>query len=138
MPLQFGAGQRAQADFLGQRHVALHLAVNLQIGQALLYQRQRRAHFVRGGRVATAEAGVRQHGDLGNNAEATDLFRRQYRGFGDLLGAGVEGDVGVANKYRALGQQQRVHRGILIYSRALADHMIDIAQMPSVLAEYAA
>ena len=74
------------------------------------------AHFLRGGAVAAAEAGVRQHRGFRRDAEAAYLFRGKHRRFGDLFGRRIKSDISIADEHRALGQQQRVHRRIMVHS----------------------
>ena len=78
-----------------ERGVAVHLAVDLELGRALAQQRQRRAHLARRRRIAAAEARVRQQRHLGLEAEAAHLLGGQQRDLGELLGGRVDVDVGV-------------------------------------------
>jgi hypothetical protein len=72
-----------------QRHVAVHLAVDLQPGRLLAQQRQRARIFTALGLVAGAEVGVRQQRRLGLDAEAAHLLGGHHGDLGQLLGRRV-------------------------------------------------
>ncbi len=130
--------ERGAAHLVGERRIAVHLAVDLEFGRTRLDQRQRLAHFHRGGPVAGAEARMRQQRRLGRDAEAAYFLRREHRHLGHLLRRGIEIDVGVADEHRALGQQEHVHRVVVLHPRPQADHLVDIVQMQGMCAEGAA
>ena len=116
----------------------MHFAVDLEFRGTRLDQRQRLAHLQRRGLVAGAEARMRQQGCLGRDAEAADFFRGQNRHLGHLLRARFIVDIGVADEHRAFGQQEHVHRVVILHARPQPDHLVDILQVRGVGAEGAA
>ena len=72
---------------------------------------------------------MRQQGHLGHHAEAAHLLGRQYRHLGNLFGARIGIDIGVADEHRALGQHQHVHGIEVLHAGTATDHLIDIIQM---------
>ena len=72
--------------------------------------------FVADGCVARAEARMRQQRDLRRDAEAADLLGREQRDLGELLGRRIGIDVGVGDEHGAVGQHQRVHRGVGLHA----------------------
>ena len=110
-----------QADFLVERRIAVHFPLDFQLRRALLENFARLAHLQRGRVARTAEIGMRQKRDLWGDPEALDLVGRHHRDLRNLLRGRVRIDVGIADKQRAVGQDQHVHRGELIDTLAQAD-----------------
>ena len=85
--------------------------------------------FTRRRRVGAAEARVRQQRDARRHAEAPHLLGGEQRHLGDLLGARVAVDVGVADEELPPGQHQHLHRGQRLRAVAQADHVAHVAQV---------
>ena len=80
--------EHPQADLLGERRVAVHLAVDLELGRALGDQRERLRIFAAEGMSIEPKFERRQQRHLGRDAEAADLLGGEQRHLGDVLGVG--------------------------------------------------
>ena len=73
---------------------------------------------------------MRQQRDFRHQAEALHHFRRAQRDLRQFRGGGVQVDVRIDDEHLARRQYQRVHRGVHRGSRRLADHAVDVLQVP--------
>ncbi len=126
------------ADIVGERGIAVHFALHLQVRRALIEDRERLLHLSRRGQVHRAEIRGRQQRHLGHDAEAPDLLGGEDRHFGDMRGVRIRRDVGIADEHRAVGQDQRVHRRVVPDAGPPPDHLVDVLQVQRVRAEGAA
>ncbi len=72
---------------------------------------------------------MRQQGCAWLDAEAQHFFRCQDRDFRQLLGSRIFVDMGIDQYQLAVGQDQRIHRGVDIHAFATAQHFVDVVQM---------
>ena len=117
-----------------KREFALHLALDLELGRQPADRLERLAHLHRRGGIRAAEIRMRQERDLGHHAEAAHLARRQHRHLGDLLGVGVESDVGVGHEVDAFGEHQHLQRRRRANALAKADDVEHMAQVLTMAA----
>jgi hypothetical protein len=85
-----------------------------------------------------AEGRMREQRDLRLHAEIADLLGGKQCHVGQLLGARVVVDIGVADEDGALRQHQQVHRVIAIEAVLGADHALHVFAMRFVAPEGAA
>jgi hypothetical protein len=98
------------AQRLGQRDVGTHFAIDGEIGRPRLYQLERIAHLLRGGRIGGPEVRVRDERDARFQPKALDLLGREQRHVRDLLCGRVDVDGRVAHEKLPVGQDQHLHR----------------------------
>ena len=125
------------AQLLGQGGIAAHLAFHFQIRGALADQFQGLGHLARLRRRVRAETGMRQQRYLRWH-EAGDFLGGEQGDFGDLLGAGIGVEVGIAEEQRSVGSDQHVHRRRGFHARAQADDVEYILDVVGVAADQAA
>ena len=75
---------------------------------------------------------------LVGDAETVDLIGRHQRHFSNFVGTWILIDVRIADKQRTCRQHQVIHRRQRTDALALADHLIDDAEMMAELAGHAA
>jgi hypothetical protein len=94
--------------------------------------------FLADGSSDVPKTRMRQQRDLGDDAEALDLFGGEQGDLRDLVGRRVRVDVGVGDEHRAGRQHHRVHGSVIPYAAAQTKHLVDVAQMLLVRAEHPA
>src|SRR5690606_29022282 len=109
--------------------VGVHLAIDFQLGSTLGNNLPCKCHFF--GRLGdtAAKVGVREQGNLGNHAKAANLCCSLDGHVGNLFGAGVFVNVGVADEQGVLGQHQHVHGGVGLGAITQTDNFIDVSQL---------
>src|SRR5258708_19755925 len=127
-------GEDAGADLLRDRRIAMHFAIDFEERRTFVEDGQRLAHLARTRRVGTAEIGMRQQRDLWFDAKMANRLGGPQRGLGDLDGRWIVDDIGVAQKIRALRQDNAGERRRPAYPLANAKYLQHILRIPPAFA----
>jgi hypothetical protein len=127
--LQRGLLGSTRSRKASERRYRLHFAVAFQIRGTLADERSALRILSEGAcRIPRAEIRMREQGDLGLDAEARDMARRQHRHVGDFLGRRIVLDMGVGEEGGALVGDDQGHRRDVADARRQADDVLDVPQ----------
>ncbi len=136
-PVQARIRENTLAKLLIQRHLRRHLTLDLEIRAGFDDQLQRPLHLGGAAILVAAETRMRQQCHPRLDAEHAQAVRRQQRDFCDLLGGGVDVDMGVAHEIHAILGVQGAHRPNHLAARPHADYVHHAVQLLLVAADHA-
>ena len=129
--------EQAVAHFLVEGRIRMHLSFDLQIGRTLPHDLQSPPHLRGRDILVAAEIGMREQGDLRFDTEQAQSHRALQGGLGDLLGAGVELDVGIEEEKYAVVVEHAGHRRRGLHIDVERQDVEDVAQLLVIAADQA-